>query len=440
MASSTDSSNKINVRGLINSALKKGFSVRDCLSEFLDNVLDAGGKHCFVQHFLDGHPLSNSHQSYMVVSDDAGGMSIDVANSCLTIHNEKTPSADRNGFAGIGMSTAMSNLAQLREKALILSKQPDGEIVQVAINFTQWRENGSWNPIAHEVSAKNLHLWEKYAINKEHGTVIILALDKHISNELIAKADVIYDDFAKTYASYPEFVIRLKLTDAEPSVVEYTDVLDKANVSEEECYSTHLEVFRNDSETRVYYLNGNSQMVRINFAEIKGAKFPDYPPSEEYSKVCEFELAHSYVSNRGEDTSARKQGATYFQRERKIISSITNPSITSGDLDRRKVLEFTNHMVKYDFSGDNVFKTQMNKSKLSSDNIDNAVWKTIEFLKSYWCDKYIKAHKLVKSRGPQDPRGLLLKKVDKMVMDDDKFFTGLTAYVNNYEAGKSQPQ
>jgi hypothetical protein len=439
MASSTDVSNKINVRGLINSALKKGFSVRDCLSEFLDNVLDAGGKHCFVQHFLRGHPLSNSHQSYMVVSDDAGGMSIGVADSCLTIHNEKTPSADKNGFAGIGMSTAMSNLAQLKDISLILSKQRNGDIVQVAINFTQWCENGSWNPVAHDVSAKNLYLWEKYAINKEHGTVIILALDQHISNELIAKADVIYDDFAKTYASYPEFVIRLKLTDAEPVVVEYVDVLDKENVSEDEYYSTHIEVFRNDSETRVYYLNGNSQMARINFADIKGAKLLDYPPSEGYSKVCEFELEHSYMPDKGEDTSARKQGATYFQRERKIISSITNPSITSGDLDKRKVLEFTNHRVNYDFSGDNVFKTQMNKSKLSSDNIDNAVWKTIEFLKSYWCDKYIKAHKLKKSRGPKDPRGLLVKKVDKMVMNDDKFFTELSAYVSKYEADNSQP-
>jgi hypothetical protein len=448
MASSTDVSNKINVLGLIRSALNKGFSIADCIREKLDNIADARAKQCYVHHFTNGSPLSSTDSSsgraYLVSGDDGFGMSLDVAEECLTIHNEKKPSAYRNGFAGIGLNHALANLSQLSGRAIILTRQLGGDIIEVTIDLSESREKGCWNPKARDISVKNLPLWDEYAPNKEHGTVIIVELDDRVSNELTAIADDIYDDVAKRYAGYGELIINLKLTNEDSSVVKYVDVLDRENVPNNAYSSRQMEVYRSNSETRAYYLNGNIQMVRLDLAAPSRAKIQDYPPNKEFIKVCDIQLEHSYLQDADDESGRRKQGETYFQRGDKIISSIPNPSIQAGDFDKRKVQNFANHKVKYDFSGDSIIKTQMNKSRLSTDNIDTVVLKTIEFLKDDWYKNYLKKHKSVQSRDvtdsrtPPDTRDVLAKKVVKMIMNDGKFVTTLTECISKYEADNSQ--
>lgn len=438
----SDIPNKINVAGLIKSTLKKGFSTRDSLSELIDNSCDARAKQCRVDHYINKtsplYPKKTGEtedtipkRPFMVFSDDGKGMPLEVANACLTIHNEKEASADKNGFAGIGLSHSLANLTQLKDKTLILTKEENGDIIEVLVNWTEARQNGHWCPMARDLSTKYQKLWEDYAIDKEHGTVLIIELDDHVSADLISKADDIYDDFAKTYSSYGDLDIHLKLTSEESVVVEYVDVLNTVNVPDDAYHSTHMEVFRTESETRVYYKNDLNEMVRVDFANPRGEKFKDYPPvGGEFVKVCDIELASSFLPVTEEDAPARQQGATYFQRGFKLIANITNPSITAGDFDKRKVHNFANHVVKYNYHGDAVFKTQMNKSRLSVDNIDNTVWKTIEFLKKYWCDKYIKRHHVVKPRGPQDA---LMKKVKAWIANDE-FRMNLSMLIDEFEA------
>jgi hypothetical protein len=365
-----------------------GFSNLDCIREGgIENQLDAGATNIQI------HLCKESEtQSKILFIDNGPGMTEETLKLSRRLFNRKEASDNKNGCFGIGGSVASSQLTKLAGKAVRLSKMKGGIISQLTIDYPSIVKNNRFDLNSHEATKTMSDFWDKYAINKENGTIDILECPTHIVDDLIPKINdanlgLMYADYINAGVKITVHVNgNLHLTLAAD------DISDSKNALKKETHAVDVYINPDTNSCRAYFKNGKKQDVRLG-ADDKQIK-------EDPLKVCDANSGFKHAGTivcintaryRTADKSnwVKEKGGYYIKRSKKLIERFPIPYPSSGDYGRREVIASSRHLWTFPTSLDKYMGIEINKSRINRNNIECVIHNTLEhisrkFSETYW--------------------------------------------------------
>jgi len=165
------------VSGTLKNMLEDGFTVRDALSEKIDNSFDWGATEFVIK--------INKNTKEMMTIDDAVGMNKSGLEGSVVLNKRSEASNEKQGRFGAGLPHSMMVNTNLKGKAQIISKMADmTEVLSINVDFKECVEKGIYSNKANEASVKQDRLFRE-RVRGEHGTVIIEDCDESVINELV---------------------------------------------------------------------------------------------------------------------------------------------------------------------------------------------------------------------------------------------------------------
>jgi len=369
-----------------------GFSDLDSIRETgIENQVDA--KATEIQIHLQTSPPK------IIFADNASGMNKEQLAASRRLFNRKEAHDEKNGCFGIGGSVGSSQLTRLSGEATRLSKLQGKPVQQLTLDYPTILKEDKYNLHVHGATKEMSDLWEKYAVDKQHGTLDILDCPASVVKDMIdtlpsARLGRMYADYLTTGTK-----ITLHI-DGKVSTIMPEDVSDEKNAHKVEKYSVN--VWQNPSTLDVIaqYTNGNNQLVFMEDGNEKKKKNKEDPAKMGYEKKgtinCVSSIRFKRVLINGtyktEESSWKlEDGGQYFKRMKKIIERFVIPYPKSGDFPERDIIAASRHVWQFSTGLDKLMGIEINKSRMNKSNIHPTIYTTLDtlaekFSKDYWKD------------------------------------------------------
>jgi len=407
------SDSSISAAGLHKDMEAMGFSDLDCTRETgYENSLDAKAPEI---HHRYNPSLAQPTISF---GDDGPAMDeVELKNSRKLFHHKEARD-DKNGCFGIGGSLGSAQLTRLQGKSTRLSKKAGGPLLQLTLDYAKIVKEDKYEVVVHEATAAWTAYWEKYAVNKDHGTLEVLECPKHVVEGLIAaipgaKFGRMYSDYLAEGTKMSIFVDDEKLMDLQPE-----DVSDENNASK--CVKYDVTVWgkylegstkvKDIKDVLVQYVNGFGKPVYQD--PVTGNQVEEDPAAKGYTKLAAINCTSSVRFKKGAtDNWKVEDGGQYPKRVRKVIERFEIPYPSGGDYEQREIIAISRHVWNYPTILDTFMGTEINKSRINKVKIHPSILKVLEdladkFSKKYWND--IKPEKKgVKVASPTPTRKIL---------------------------------
>jgi hypothetical protein len=407
-----------------------GFNFGDCVSELIDNSLDA--ECTIVKIILDKYLCDDgSYKYFLYVIDDGKGMDIDAFEKFFEMYADKDNLAMKSlGKKGIGGKVALVSLSQLSETVMISKRETD-DILFVLVPWDTITEPKS---ITVQSATRMIEeIWDKYAINISRGTISRISLQEHVFDsldEIINKTTFEPRNiYALSCRNYFRFINNnLKISFEKPYGEQYTlickpiDPLYYKQVPDNHKQQDILKLFKDpDDGNKFVFLqrtdNGSYIGYRENTKNVSQVSYTD-TDVEKFELIVEVSLEHTYLDWKHEcsileeifddvkeHNTSQVTWGTHLERNNKetgILISATRK--LSGDHDKRKYYAQSRHRLSFDCSADNndivdkLFRTQINKSKVDINDIPKIVHKMVEMCNNSFVTKIINMNKTEKSQ------------------------------------------
>ena len=378
------SSGPISHIGTLYNTTNQGFSNMDLIRELIDNSLDANASEIQI-HMIDQPETS----TYLItVGDNAQGMTRETLQTSLIINNRKDACDDKNGLFGFGGIAALFGLTlEGGGKATILSKINGETINELLLDFPSIIRNNNITYIAHEVSVSMNTMWNNYAVNKNHGTLIILECNPLLVSNMIEQLPL--ENLGRTYYAYIDKNIKLTLMVNGKLLKEITsnNVIDGSNATYTKKHE--INVWKKEQDVIAEFKNGNGTKVHFDLEE-KKAKPTNNLYANGYREIGKINYTNSVKFNLIDKTTNWPiyDGGYYLKRNKKVINKIEIPYPTSGDYAYKDLRASSKHLVEFTTNLDTLFGIQVNKSKIDKNLINTVIFKTLEHLAMDFCKKY----------------------------------------------------
>ena len=409
-----------------------GFSDLDCTRETgYENALDAKAPEI--------HHRYNPSLAQPIISfgDSGPGMDDVELKRSRKLFNHKDATDEKNGCFGIGGSLGSAQLARLQGKSTRLSKKPGGPLLQLTLDYAKILKEDKYEVIVHEATAAWAAYWEKYAVDKEHGTLEILESPKHVVEALVAaipgaKFGRMYADYLNEGTKMSIFVDDEKLMDIQPE-----DVSDKKNASRFSEYDVTVwgkypegsRKVKDIKDVLVQYVNGFGKSVYQD--PVTGNQVEEDPAAKGYTMLAPIKCTSSVRFKKGAtDNWKVEDGGQYPKRVRKVIERFEIPYPSGGDFELREIIAISRHLWIYPTILDPFMGTEINKSRINKAKIHSGILKVLEdladkFSKKYWND--IKPDKKgVKVASPTATKKILGRGGKTVVLSSGTTATGTT--------------
>ena len=387
------SDSSISAAGLHKDMEAMGFSDLDCTRETgYENPLDVKAPE--IHH----HYNPSLAQPTITFGDSGPGMDEKELKNSRKLFHHKEARDDKNGCFGIGGSLGSAQLTRLQGKSTRLSKKPGGPLLQLTLDYAKILKEDKYEVIVHEATAAWAAYWEKYAVNKEHGTLEILESPKHVVEALVAaipgaKFGRMYADYLNEGTKMSIFVDDEKLMDLQAE-----DVSDKKNASRFSEYDVTIwgkypegsNKTKDIKDVLVQYVNGFGKSVYQD--PVTGNQVEEDPGAKGYTMLAPIKCTSSVRFKKGAtDNWKVEDGGQYPKRVRKVIERFEIPYPSGGDFELREIIAIARHLWNYPTILDSFMGTEINKSRINKAKIHSGILKVLEdladkFSKKYWND------------------------------------------------------
>jgi hypothetical protein len=408
---------------MLKNMLSDGFNVYSNISELIDDSLGASAKNICI--------TVDTQNSLVCVADDGHGMDHDGLQNAHILHNRTKPSKSKHGRFGIGRGHALAYFTQLAGVVTTISKSDEAEELLglniLKIDYNEVQRTNTMPLQANEVGFSSLPIWKKYAINsKKKGTITQMNAPQEIINDFISiikTPDITKNLQYRLAYTYNRFILeggKLSIIIDSSAIPIYPiDPLLEASIKESDKRTTLLTIFENPSskEIRTYFKH-NKKMTRREFPDVGKPKNINEEFPSGWKQIGKVHVINAYskgwvsenqttllsmgitVQPRPHQESDFPQedylGGKYIERNGKIIARIETLEPTSGDFGKRRVTVRSHSVIRFNATDneddltmltlDDIFKVMVNKSKLDKSDIQQDVWKTIEWI----CDTFAK--------------------------------------------------
>jgi hypothetical protein len=375
------SSEPIDHIGTIENSAFMGFTHADLYREILDNQLDAGAS--VIQNYLISQVESS--KSLMIFGDNAQGMTIEQLETCAIINKRKDASDDKNGLYGYGGFAGYYGFTKGDGKATILSKKEGESVNQLVLDFPKFKKNNKIVYTPHEATGTMSEMWSTYAVDKSHGTLIILECHHEVIFDMIEKLP--FEKLGQTYADYLKEGIKITIfTNNEKVVIE----VDVNNVIANAPYTkkNELTIWKKGEIIIVEFKNGNEKRVYLD-PKTNTHNSATNLYSEGYREIGKINYTNSIRFSLIDKTNNWPvlDGGYYLKRNKKVINRIEIPYPTSGDYAYKDLRASSKHLVEFTTNLDSLFGIQVNKSKIDKNLINSAIFTTLQYLALDFCKK-----------------------------------------------------
>ena len=428
---STVTSNGIDVAGALSNMLYSGFSVRDCISEDIDNALDAGST--TIRIYLD----DNDKMLYIV--DNGSGMSETGLRSANVLHKRNDQPATtipgqppvRNGRFSIGGKAAKITYSQNKYPSTIISKVADGQLNELTLDWPSAIQNNFLQIAPHRITEDGRKLWTEYSIANavsdpavaNQGTLLCCRCDDRIYDEI--RQDIVSGGLVKYIGEkYHQYLLNRGIV-MELFISEKEDDDDEDNGEYETLEQTHfpvlgidilgldvvdashtikhdLEVWQENGSDKllVYFENGNGKMVFLDtYTDPAKPKQINkaYPP-DGASKKAKLPIISSYDQSWvSTDENKQPLGGRFMMRGLKVIDKFDRTFPGKGDYGERKIIAFARHLVICFPTLDKDMGIQVNKSHIKESDINFHLNETVKYVTDNFAKQlYKNYYKVVK--------------------------------------------
>jgi hypothetical protein len=367
--------------GTIENSAFMGFTHADLYREILDNQLDAGAS--VIQNYLISQVESS--KSLMIFGDNAQGMTIEQLETCAIINKRKDASDDKNGLYGYGGFAGYYGFTKGDGKATILSKKEGEPVNQLVLDFPKFKKNNKIVYTPHEATGTMSEMWSTYAVNKSHGTLIILECHHNVIFDMIEKLP--FEKLGQTYADYLKDGIKITIfTNNEKVVIE----VDVNNVIADATYTkkNELTIWKKGEIIIAEFKNGNEKRVYLD-PKTNTHNSATNLYNEGYREIGKINYTNSIRFSLIDKTNNWPvlDGGYYLKRNKKVINRIEIPYPTSGDYAYKDLRASSKHLVEFTTNLDSLFGIQVNKSKIDKNLINSAIFATLQYLALDFCKK-----------------------------------------------------
>ena len=415
---STSTSNGIDVAGALSNMLYSGFSVRDCISEDIDNALDAGST--TIRIYLD----DNDKMLYIV--DNGCGMSESGLRSANVLHKRNDQLATnipgqppvRNGRFSIGGKAAKITYSQNKYPSIIISKVVDGQLNELTLDWSSAIQNNFLQIAPHRITEDGRKLWDEYSIAStgsdpavaNQGTLLCCRCDDRIYDEI--RQDIVsgglikyigekYHQYLLNRGIVMELFISEKEDDddeengedtGEYETLEQThfpvlgiDILGLDVVDASHTMKHDLEVWQENGSDKllVYFENGNGKMVFLDTYTdpVKPKQINKAYPPDGASKKAKLPIISSYDQSWvSTDENKQPLGGRFMMRGLKVIDKFDRTFPGKGDYGERKIIAFARHLVICFPTLDKDMGIQVNKSHIKESDINFHLNETVKYV------------------------------------------------------------
>ena len=435
----------ISSRGTIENLLNLGFTLYDYLNELNDNALDAGAKTILLR--LDTVTRT------LTLSDDGKGMDKADLASALCINNTK-PASEAIGLRGLGLKAGLVGLSGGLTSTLILSKKRGCEACEVEADWPRAMRENLWNPSPAYLSRHYGAVWDKNKLNDEHGTILQIVLPEETFQGLL-QTEKLLAELGRTYELHIRSGVSIQV--AVDGVVQFPTMTRAVGYAEAVYKAeTPLRLLRNPQtkETRVYYIHQSlrpiwTDWVRINPANDKKT-LRDHEAALGEGFVCEGEFTLRSVYNPAWNPPVAEGGERagcdgYIApcRDRRFLRAIKTEFPASGDYQKRRMYATSRHGLEFTHANDNEIGVQVNKSAVTPEKINPALWAAVQKIVSNWVTKLYKDLREVPEVGPEAAFDLWLKRTRTRVraialVQRERFLAELEHWLDDWDGDEDQ--
>jgi hypothetical protein len=367
-----------------------GFRDTDCIREGgIENQLDVKAP----QIQISLNKGTKTSAPLILFADSGPGMTPEQLKASRRLFNRKEASDEKNGCFGIGGSVASSQLTKLQGKATRLSKIQGAPLNQLTLDYPTITKKDEYELHVHEATKAMHDLWEKYALNKEHGTLDILECPESVVADMVAKLPG--ENLGRMYADYLAEGTKITIMADGKLLLNLVaeDVNDERNATHVEKYEVVIWTKGPGPSVAVQFKNGKGQQIYVD--KVDGKQKSGDLLKEGYQKVgtivCTSSIRFTLPKNDG--NWRQEQGGCFLKRVKKIVERYSVIVPNSGDFNEREIKAASRHVWKFPTSLDALMGVEINKSRVNKGNIQPLILATLEELADKFSGRFWKATK-----------------------------------------------
>ena len=368
-------------------------SLEQCISEFIDNQIDANASVC---KFWLGY-LEECKSHAFICIDNGDGMSENQIEESLKMHN-RNPATKKNGKFGQGGVWASIVLTEAKGRHIRMSCVDKENIHMCEINWERARAENKLNRKSHELTKTGDKIWERFSItNMTSGTIDVLCISEERYIELYE--NIFKKKLANNYVfsfsyMYNYWLESLKIsfsTDDEERLVPAFNPLLWKEIIDEDKDTFVVKLYKHSQDNKQQYTYIFQQKNTTN--KKKFYYFPEKKPIvfqvDKHVLVGEFVIKFSYcdfelLKNKLKECHIIKQNINisteyqknftglFFERNHRVLAKLDPLPIqqVGGDEWKRSFYRNVKTKVEFDHHFDDIFKIQVNKSKINLKDFD----------------------------------------------------------------------
>lgn len=432
----------INFQNFLRRFLDLGFNNSDSIGELIDNSIDA--KATSISVILASHTVHNEESLYYLdIIDNGTGMDIDAFEKYFEMFGDKDEQTLQSlGKKGIGGKVALVTLSRLSD-TVIISKKKNNDLLFVNVPWKSITKERSI--VVQQATRKIEKIWDESLLSTEDsGTLARMYLSKATYDELVELVHSkriddrnIYYKVCRNYCRLLRDELQIafynKVNDAliESKVCKPLDPLYLDDITEN--------LFK-DEDTLLLYKNPEDNNKWVCLKKENNGAYYGFVENKRFSHALKqwlladvekltlvgcITLEHAYICFSDEVEKQTKEkavkhslkeehllklkfpsaefikeelifltGGTHLERNKKETGLLLDQTKKlTGDYDRREFYDNSRHRLAFTSLShandpmDDVFRTQVNKSKVDINDIPKIVQKTIETLNKKFGDR-----------------------------------------------------
>ena len=367
-----------------------GFRDTDCIREGgIENQLDVKAP----QIQISLNKGTKTSPPLILFADSGPGMTPEQLKASRRLFNRKEASDEKNGCFGIGGSVASSQLTKLQGKATRLSKIQGAPLNQLTLDYPTITKKDEYELHVHEATKAMHDLWDKYALNKEHGTLDILECPDSVVADMVAKLPG--ENLGRMYADYLAEGTKISVMADGKLLLNLVaeDVNDEKNATHVEKYEVAVWTKGPGPTVVVQFKNGKGQQIYVD--KVDGKQRSGDLVKEGFLKmgtiVCTSSIRFTLPKN--DNNWRQEQGGCYLKRVKKIVERYPIIFPNSGDFNEREIKAASRHVWKFPTSLDALMGVEINKSRVNKGNIHPLIFTTLEDLADKFSGRFWKTTK-----------------------------------------------
>ena len=433
--------NSVNISGMLKNMLSQGFTTNHCLFELIDDSCGANATEIRIGYVIEKEEGNDIHKLFII--DNGIGMSKDKLKSSHILHSRSNVSDTKHGRFGIGRKHALVHFTQNKHSVTTLSqsyneKSSKNELFELKIDFEDSIKENQLIISPHSISTVSEKIWNEYSINKDStGTITIIDCEESLIKELIHTINTKEIEISvkyligMTYCKYIQSGNKISLCINGSSVnIPAIDTIHWNKSDAKNKYELSIYHDKDTKTNRAYLQKGDTYgCFDIDFSNKSKTKFNGSKPKPHEKYIGDIELISAYKENwhtienslfesmgltvkensiNGEKGASGCQdfieflGGIFVSRNNKIIARFPPAIPKAGDHDKKPFFKKTRHFISFsplnaetddDYTLDNVFNIQINKSKIDEYAKEHHVWYVIRKLSDDFTYKTHNAYK-----------------------------------------------